>query len=187
MQKMQPNPASRQPDQRTASAFVEPARQSAQVIYLDRRSYIHQNVRANNHSSTYSAGSALPAGAQKTSGGHMADLTREELDAKLTTVSAQTDTKLARLEGKLDLVITELRSVNDTYKNVRDGQRATIANLWVVFAALAAIIIGSIAAAPVIFDLGMKLRETITKEVQERTPPPPPLPPAPPVNRPSNR
>jgi hypothetical protein len=87
------------------------------------------------------------------------------MDAKIAAAEARTDTKIVRLEGKLDLVISKL-------DGVKEGQCSVIANIWVVFAALAAIIIGSIAAAPVIFDLGMRLRETITKEIQERVPAP---------------
>jgi hypothetical protein len=94
------------------------------------------------------------------------------MDAKIAAAEARTDTKIVRLEGKLDLVISKLDLINESYRGVKEGQRAVITNIWVVFAALAAIIIGSIAAAPVIFDLGMRLRETITKEIQERVPAP---------------
>lgn len=94
--------------------------------------------------------------------------TQDDLvDAKIAAAEARTETKVARIEGKLDLVLSKLG-------DVRDGQRSVVANIWVVFAALAAIIIGSIAAAPVIFDLGMKLRETITNEIQQRLPTPTP-------------
>jgi hypothetical protein len=103
------------------------------------------------------------------------------VDAKIAAAEARTDTKIVRLEGKIDLVLSKLDSISQTYKDVREGHRSVIANIWIVFAALAAIIIGAVAAAPVIFDLGMKVRETITKEVQERTltqPSPPAAPPA---------
>jgi hypothetical protein len=93
-------------------------------------------------------------------------------DAKIAAAEARTDTRIVRMEGKLDLVISKLDLVNESYRAVREGQRSVIANIWVVFAALAAIIIGSMAAAPVIFDLGMRLRKTITKEIQERVPAP---------------
>ena len=89
------------------------------------------------------------------------------VDAKIAAVEARTDTKIVRLEGKLDLVLSKIG-------DVREGQRWVVANIWVVFAALAAIIIGSIAAAPAIFDLDVRVRETITKEIQERMPAPTP-------------
>jgi hypothetical protein len=80
------------------------------------------------------------------------------MDAKIAAAEARTDTKIVRLEGKLDLVISKLDLINESYRGVKEGQRAVITNIWVVFAALAAIILGSIAAAPLIFDLGMRLR-----------------------------
>jgi hypothetical protein len=166
MVKMQP-----EPKQQPAAASVEPTRQSAEIVRME--GYLRLNVKANTQWNSYNARGIAQAVDTQETGDAMANLTREELDAKLATMAAQTDTKIARLEGKLDVVIIEIRSVNDTFRNVRDGQRAVIANIWVVFAALAAIIIGAIAAAPGIFDLGIKLRETITKEVQERTSSPP--------------
>jgi hypothetical protein len=94
-------------------------------------------------------------------GDDMAGPTREEIDAKLKTVGAETDTKIARLEGKLDLVISKL-------DGVREDGRSTRANMWVIGVSLALLIIGVAAAAPAIFDLGMKVREGISKEIQEQ-------------------
>lgn len=95
----------------------------------------------------------------------MADLTREEIQAKIEASEARTDTKIVRMEGKLDLVLQTLQSTRD---EARDNRRAIIANAWVIFAALVAIVGILAAVAPVVFDMGSRWRETITKEVQDR-------------------
>jgi hypothetical protein len=95
----------------------------------------------------------------------MADLTREEIQAKLETLDARTDTKIVRMEGKLDLVLQTLQSTRD---EARDNRRAIIANAWVIFAALVAIVGILAAVTPIVFDMGSRWRETITKEVQDR-------------------
>jgi hypothetical protein len=93
------------------------------------------------------------------------------VDAKLGRVAAETDTKIARLEGKLDLVLSKIDASNSHYSDLRtdiaDSRRATIANVWVVFAAVVALLVGLAAAAPVIFDLGTKHRDMIDRTVQE--------------------
>jgi hypothetical protein len=73
------------------------------------------------------------------------------------------------MDGKLDLVISKI-------DGVREDGRSTRATMWMIGTALALLIVGVVAAAPVIFDLGMRTREAITKEIQERLPhaPPPP-------------
>jgi hypothetical protein len=98
-----------------------------------------------------------PTDDNQTLGDDMAGPTREEYDAKLKTVAAETDTKLARLEGKVDLVLSKL-------DGVREGNRHTQTIIISSVIALALLIVG----LPVIFDLGSKFRETITKEIQEQ-------------------
>jgi hypothetical protein len=93
----------------------------------------------------------------------MPNPTREEIDAKIDAAEARTDTKIARLEGKLDLIVEAVRSSRD---EAREGRRAIIANSWVVFGALVVIIGILYTVAPMIFDLGFKWRETISKEVE---------------------
>ena len=95
----------------------------------------------------------------------MPNPTEVELNAKLEAVEARTDTKIVRLEGKLDLVLEAVRS---TKEEGRDNRRAVIANLWVIFGALVVLIGIIVTVAPVIFDLGSKFRETVTKEIQEQ-------------------
>jgi hypothetical protein len=91
--------------------------------------------------------------------------TQAELtEAQIAAAEARTDTKIVRLEGKLDIVLSKL-------DEVREDGRATRANMWVIGVSLALLIIGVVAAAPVIFDLGMKTREAISKEIHEKTTP----------------
>jgi hypothetical protein len=89
--------------------------------------------------------------------------TREEIQAQIAASEARGETKLARLEGKLDLVLVKL-------DDVREDGRHTRNNAILIGVSLALLIIGIVATAPVIFDLGSKFRETITKEVQDRIP-----------------
>lgn len=108
-------------------------------------------------------------GEQKKSSEKMSDLSREEVQAHIAASEARSETKLARLEGKLDLV---LQAVQSEQGEARDRHRALIANNWVIFGALVVILGIMVTVAPVVFDMGFKWRETITKEVQDRTPPP---------------
>lgn len=89
-------------------------------------------------------------------------------DAKIAAAEARGETRIARLEGKLDLV---LEAVRNSSNDARDNRRAIIANGWVIFGAIVVVLGILITVAPVIFDMGFKWRETISKEVQERVPP----------------
>jgi hypothetical protein len=104
----------------------------------------------------------------------MSDPTREEIQAQIAASEARGETKFARLEGKLDLVLSKIDNSNSHYSDLKadiaDSRRSTVANVWVVFGTVVALLIGLVAAAPAIFDLGSKFRETITKEVQDRIP-----------------
>jgi hypothetical protein len=100
-------------------------------------------------------------------GSEMSDPTREEIQAQIAASEARGETKLARLEGKLDLV---LQAVQEARSESRDNRRAIIANGWVIFGALIVVTGVLVTVAPVVFDLGFKWRETITKEVQDRIP-----------------
>jgi len=100
----------------------------------------------------------------------MSDITREEIQAQIAASEAKGETKLARLEGKLDLVLMKLDDVKEDGRHTRN-------NTILVGVSLALLIIGVVSAAPVIFDLGSRFRETITKEVQEQVLHPPPPPP----------
>jgi hypothetical protein len=115
-------------------------------------------------------------------GAEMATPTREEINAEIAAAEARTDTKIVRLEGKIDLVISKLDAANiinaAIRQEVRDSRRAVIANAWVIFAAMVGIVAIVATVGPMIFDLGMRTREAITKEIQERLPTLPPTGPA---------
>jgi hypothetical protein len=93
----------------------------------------------------------------------------ELVDAKIAAAEARTDTKIVRLEGKMDLVIESLRS---SRAEARDNRRAVIANQWVILGSVVAVLAILATVAPTIFDIGFRLRETVTKEVQDRIPAP---------------
>jgi hypothetical protein len=97
----------------------------------------------------------------------MADLTREEVQAKIEVAEARADTKIARIEGKLDLV---LQAVEGSRSEARDNRRAVISNAWVIFGALIVVLATMVTILPTFLDMGFRWRETITKEVQERIP-----------------
>jgi hypothetical protein len=106
----------------------------------------------------------------------MADVTREEIQARIDASEAKNDTKIVRLEGKLDLVLQAVQSsrhdVLETAKISRqeanDNRRWVVGNIWLLFAAVVAVIAILVTVAPVIFDMGVKWRETITSEINMR-------------------
>jgi hypothetical protein len=112
----------------------------------------------------------------------MATPTREEINAEIAAAEARTDTKIVRLEGKIDLVISKLDAANTINaairQEVRDSGRAVIANAWVIFAAMVGIVAIVATVGPMIFDLGIRTREANTKDIQERLPTLPPTGPA---------
>lgn len=84
---------------------------------------------------------------------------REEIDAKLRTVSAETDTKLARMDGKLDLLLSKI-------SDLREDGRSTRNTVWGATFAVLALVVALAAFAPVVFDLGTKQRDIIRDEVK---------------------
>ena len=86
----------------------------------------------------------------------MADLAREEIDAKIAASEARGDTKIARIEGKLDLVISKLDAGNtrttDVLTEVREQGRATRSNTIVVGLGVLAVMIAIAALRPSVFD-----------------------------------
>jgi hypothetical protein len=84
---------------------------------------------------------------------------RTEIDAKLAQSAAETDTKIARIEGKLDLVISKLDAV-------RDDNRVSRTNMWVIGFGLAAVMVAVAALFPIFFGLGAQIRELAQREVQ---------------------
>ena len=97
------------------------------------------------------------------------DITREEIKAQHEAIEARTDTKIVRLEGKLDLVIQSVQAGRvetlESRNAVIASQRGVIANIWVGIAIVVAVIVAFFTVTPMYFDQGFHLRETITQEV----------------------
>lgn len=113
----------------------------------------------------------------------MASPTREETEALIAASEARNETKLARFEGKLDLVISKLDAVRDDNKETRDvvreSGRGTRANIWVVGLGLAVLIVALATLFPVVFDLGAKFQDKISEEIESRVEALPPGKPTP--------
>ncbi len=91
----------------------------------------------------------------------MPDLTREEMKAEIALAEARTDTKIVRMEGKLDLVLSKL-------DGVRDDNRATRANQWVIGLGLAVLIVAIAGLLPVFFGIGTQVRDLVHTEIQSQ-------------------
>lgn len=76
-------------------------------------------------------------------------------------LQARGDTKLARMEGKMDLVLVKL-------DDVLESGRATRANGWVIGFGLAGLIVAIVLLFPVIYDFGAKTRDVIRDEVKQQ-------------------
>jgi hypothetical protein len=105
-------------------------------------------------------------------GAHMSDA-GDLTDAKIVAAEARTDTKIARLEGKVDLIVAKidalgerLGGLSDRFSELRDDNRATRVNQWVIGFGLALLIIAIAALFPVFFDLGSKIRDMVDHAVQ---------------------
>lgn len=90
---------------------------------------------------------------------------------------ARTDTKIVRLEGKIDLVASKIDerfskiderfdALRDQFNALRDDNRAVRANQWVIGFGLAVLIIAVAALFPVFSDLGSKIRDMVDHAVQ---------------------
>jgi len=108
---------------------------------------------------------------------NMSDMTREEVQAQIAASEARGDTKIARFEGKLDLVLAKLDSVNnsvtDKMKDVKDDVRSARANQWVIALGLAVLIVAVVTLFPVFFGIGTQLHDMVHSEVQSQMPIPP--------------
>lgn len=112
----------------------------------------------------------------------MADQTRDDelLKARLGTVAAETDTKIARIEGKLDTIAAMLGSKLDTV-NEKLADQTRDRNLiigTIVLAALAVIgaFIGLASYGDALFGRGMDVRDVVQAVLKEQQQIQPPLP-----------
>lgn len=100
----------------------------------------------------------------------MADHTREEVDAKIAAAEARTDTKIVRMEGKLDLLLSKLDYFNERITEVRSDSRGTRTNIWAVGIGLAALIIAVAFGLPALIGFGFQFRDVVHNEVQSAMP-----------------
>jgi hypothetical protein len=101
----------------------------------------------------------------------MTDPTREEIAAQIRASEAVTETKIVRMEGKLDLVVAKIDGLREDNRGLREDNRATRANQWVIGLGLAVLIVAIAALVPVFFDLGTKISDIVDKAIQARVAP----------------
>jgi hypothetical protein len=98
---------------------------------------------------------------------------REEMKAAIELAEARTDTKIARMEGKLDLVISKIDALNVRFEDARRDARDTRGNIWFVGLGLAVLIVGVVTLFPVFFSIGIHIRDLVHSEMESQGPPPP--------------
>ncbi len=80
------------------------------------------------------------------------------------------DTKIARLEGKLDLVLSKLESVGEKITSSEDHRRedgrSIRANQWAIGVGLAVLMVALVALFPVFFGIGTQLRDMVDRAVE---------------------
>jgi len=103
--------------------------------------------------------------AQYAQGNAMSEPTREEIREAIGAGEARSDTKIVRIEGKLDLVLSKL-------DDVRQDNRTTRANQWVIGLGLAVLIVAIVALIPVFFSMGSQIRDLVHAEVHDQLPAP---------------
>jgi hypothetical protein len=95
---------------------------------------------------------------------------REEMKAEIGLAEARTDLKIARMEGKLDLVISKLDALSAL---ARSDNAATRGNIWFVGLGLAVLIVAVVTLFPVFFSIGIHIRDIVHAEMQSQAPAPP--------------
>lgn len=129
------------------------------VVYVEEfKSRISSNSMSRDEVSTIYGAATEARVATLPQGDVMSDLTREEVKAEIAASEARGDTKIARFEGKLDLVLSKL-------EDVRQDNRTTRANQWVIALGLAVLIVTIVSLLPIFFDWGSKIRDLVDKEV----------------------
>ena len=99
------------------------------------------------------------------SGVAMPEQTREEIDAKFAAVEARTDTKIVRIDGKLELILTKMTDLSAQFKRLnptgREDARSTRNTIWGAGVGLAILIVAVAALFPVFFGVGTQVRDII--------------------------
>lgn len=145
----------------------ETGRAGSNVIYP---SAFAGGAYANEEPSLYAGAEAIGIGdasniGNTSQGGTMSELTREEMKEAIGAAEARGETKIARFEGKLDLVLSKL-------DDVRQDNRTTRANQWVIAFGLALLIVALVASFPSFFGIGSQIRDLVHTEVHDQLPAP---------------
>jgi hypothetical protein len=111
---------------------------------------------------THMGGGALPRSHKMATEGELRA-------AEIAAAEARTDTKIVRMEGKLDLVLSKL-------DGVREDNRGTRANQWIIGVSLAVLIVAIAGLFPVFFGIGTQVRDLVHSEIQSQSPQPPNAP-----------
>lgn len=114
----------------------------------------------------------------------MADMTREEFDAKRGMDAAKTDAKFAAMLGEIRVVSTDLKGelgkINVRLDNVEKSTSGVKATIIVTAVGVVAVVIGVLAYGSQWFGLGIATHDTIRATIKEMQEPPAlPLPPKP--------
>jgi hypothetical protein len=140
----------------TAERFDEPLKANDKAASVEQSipplSQAPLSAAIRSSARSYGQGLALPRGRE------MADLTREEVDAKIAASEARSETKMAKLEGKIDLVLEKLDNLT------KEGHVART-NQWVIGFGLAALIVGVAALLPVFFGIGDRMHDIVERAV----------------------
>jgi uncharacterized protein YlzI (FlbEa/FlbD family) len=91
---------------------------------------------------------------------------KDEVKFQIEASEARTDTKIERVNGKLDLVLEKISEVNDNYKTNRSNMLVGFFSVAGLLIALGGIIIAVWAAMPAFMDVGSKVREIAASEAR---------------------
>jgi len=85
--------------------------------------------------------------------------TSDELtDAKIAASEARTDTKIVRIEGKLDLLLSESKA---TREDIKESKRTTWTVGLTIAGIIVSVIIGIITMLPSFFDMGKNFQNAV--------------------------
>jgi hypothetical protein len=142
-------------------ATVEAERAKRQGRIDDLEASVNARITAANRGDDRGRGEDTHMGGGELPHSHKMVTESDLRAAEIAAAEARTDTKITRIEGKLDLVISKL-------DGVREDNRSTRANQWVIGFGLAVLIVAVAALFPVFFDMGSKVHEIIEKAVQSQ-------------------
>ncbi len=147
---------------------------SAQVINLNRTPYL--GMPARNLSPWAYENEELPSSmSPQAHEDSMADPTREETKAEIATAEARTDTKIVRLEGKIELAVATLGSKLDVLRtDVAKSDQYNRDSRWVLFGtiitslfAIAGLIVTMALYGDALFGRGMNVRDVVQTTIKE--------------------